>query len=82
MRRGRDVLTITVRLDQRHREILSYFINKYAGCSGTFADRFRKMLEGIDDRALEHTYDPDLPEGQDQPMDPEVADCWQDVVET
>ncbi len=66
-RTGRDVLTVSVRLEERHVQILSYLLDKYgsgSGCS-SFSSRFRKMLERLDQRPLEHL--------QDEPLDPDDA---------
>ena len=90
MRRGRDILTLSVRLDLKHKEILMYLIEKYAKPpfnkeTRRLSNRFRSMLEGIDDRAFEHVHDPDpTPEEdpEDQtPENKEMYDCWRDITE-
>ena len=86
------MLTLSVRLDQKHKDILMYLIEKYSKPvftkdSKRLSNRFRSMLEGIDDRAFEHVHDPDpdlTPEEEDPdptPENKEIYECWRDIAE-
>lgn len=68
MRRGTDVITVTVRLNDKDAQILNYLLDKYGSGfrAWTFSSKFRNMIRRIDDRAFEHVNDPPDEEEQEQ----------------
>jgi hypothetical protein len=68
MRRGTDVLTVSVRLTDSDVQILNSLLLKYGGGldSGSFSARFRNMIRKIDNRSFEHVNDPPYEEEREQ----------------